>query len=101
LSSAVTSCPIASARPYWVAEEVSGDPRYFNNNLAVKQVELPFPRNQPHVVALNLCGKRFSTDVLRAGHLVSEYSVARQPADGVLGALAAARARLLFHTNLV
>jgi adenylate cyclase len=22
-------------RPYWVAEEVSGDPRYFNNNLAV------------------------------------------------------------------
>ena len=22
-------------RPYWVAEEISGDPRYFNNNLVV------------------------------------------------------------------
>jgi hypothetical protein len=32
----------------------------------IEQFELPFPRNQPHVVALNLCGKRFSASILRS-----------------------------------
>ena len=49
----------------------------------VEQFELPFPRNQPHVVALNLCCKRFSAYVLLCAMSARYAPAGRSQGHGV------------------
>jgi hypothetical protein len=67
----------------------------------MQEILHPEPGDQYHLVVLHHGGERIGAHFLAAGDLVHIHHEAGKIADGVLGALAPAAARLLFEADFV